>query len=575
MLNFRYVKFKNFMSYGNVWTKFKFENSETFLICGENGVGKSSIIEAVVYGCYGKSLSGIKDDKLINNINESGLEVEVEFEKDNNIYRINRGRKTDNGNFVKIFKNSEEISLDSITHTNKKIAEIINISYELFIRIVIFSANHIPFFELSPRSGSVSQSMIIEELFQLLELADNAEKLKLQTKENSIQLQIEQAKIEQIERNKELLKNDKEKAKQRVIAWYKNHKLELKNLKDKAKSLNEVDLDLENEKEIHTKLQELNEHLSKIEHKLDELISNRTSYENNKTKLTNELESLADNKCPYCKQYFKEDDLKIDKIKSAIKIFEKLLLEITEKIEEETNKTDIIATKLEKTKTELTILDINELDTIILEKNTINDLITTTEKNENPHIEAYDEISTRVDTPIDYKITNELIDNIEHQKFLYKLLTNKNSFIRKSLLNKHIPYLNIRLNEYLKAMELDYTVKFSHDLTANIKKMGKTLDFGNLSNGQRARVNIALSLSFKDMLQTIHGQINICVLDEILDKGLDPIGTESVVKLLKKKAKDEKVAIYVITHRSEIDNIFDNIIKISIDNNFSKIESYN
>jgi DNA repair exonuclease SbcCD ATPase subunit len=161
--------------------------------------------------------------------------------------------------------------------------------------------------------------------------------------------------------------------------------------------------------------------------------------------------------------------------------------------------------------------------------------------------------------------------NIEHQKFLYKLLTNKNSYIRKTLLNKHIPFLNERLYYYLTELELPHIVKFGHDLSAQIHKFGKKLEFGNLSNGQKSRVNIALSLAFRDILEKIYGKINILIMDEVLDRGLDGPGAELAAKILKHKTNQDNISLFVITHRNEMDSVFDNIITIEMENNFSKV----
>jgi DNA repair exonuclease SbcCD ATPase subunit len=115
-------------------------------------------------------------------------------------------------------------------------------------------------------------------------------------------------------------------------------------------------------------------------------------------------------------------------------------------------------------------------------------------------------------------------------------------------------------------------VEFTHEMTASISQFGRPLDFGNLSNGQRARVNIALSFAFRDVLQSIHDHINVCMLDEVLDVGLDAIGVQAAARMLKHKARDEGLSMYVISHRDEIDSAFDHRMTVQMSKGFSYIK---
>jgi DNA repair exonuclease SbcCD ATPase subunit len=174
--------------------------------------------------------------------------------------------------------------------------------------------------------------------------------------------------------------------------------------------------------------------------------------------------------------------------------------------------------------------------------------------------------------PINYDEINKITKEADHQKFLLKLLTKKDSFVRKALLNKNIPYLNQKLTHYLTVLGLPHKVEFTHEMTASISQFGHELDFGNLSAGQRARVNLALSFAFRDVLQSIHTKINVCMLDEALDHGLDSVGVQSAVKLLKKKAREEELCMFVITHR-EVDSAFDHTMTIQLSKGFSYVKT--
>jgi DNA repair exonuclease SbcCD ATPase subunit len=156
-------------------------------------------------------------------------------------------------------------------------------------------------------------------------------------------------------------------------------------------------------------------------------------------------------------------------------------------------------------------------------------------------------------------------------KFLLKLLTRKDSFVRRVLLNKTLPFLNQRLQDYLTALGLPHQVQFTHEMTASITEFGRLMDFGNLSNGQRARVNLALSFAFRDVLQSMHQRINICLLDEVLDVGLDSVGVTAAARMIKHKARDEGLSLYIISHRDEIDSAFDRVLTVQKSDGFSRI----
>jgi ABC-type multidrug transport system ATPase subunit len=166
---------------------------------------------------------------------------------------------------------------------------------------------------------------------------------------------------------------------------------------------------------------------------------------------------------------------------------------------------------------------------------------------------------------------NHLKSTLSHQKFLIQLLTQKDSFIRKKLLNANLKYLNSRLQKYLADLELPYLVEFNANMTADIKYLGRKLTFTNLSNGQRSRVNIALTLAFRDVRQKMSNSINVCLFDEALDIGLDSAGMLAAISMLKRKAFEDGVTIYIVTHRDECNNLFNQVINVRMVNDFSQI----
>lgn len=171
----------------------------------------------------------------------------------------------------------------------------------------------------------------------------------------------------------------------------------------------------------------------------------------------------------------------------------------------------------------------------------------------------------------DEKAVDEASELLDHQEFLYKLLTKKDSFVRKALLTKNIPFLNTRLDHYLNLMGLNHKVLFTEEMGVNISKFGTQWSYGNLSGGQKARVNLALSFAFRDVLQARYTKINFCMLDECLDTGLDDVGVGLAAKTIKNVAISEQLAMLVISHKGEISNLFDSKLEVELRNGFTNV----
>ena len=587
MIQFKLISLRNFLSYGNNTTVIQLERPGTTLIIGEdldnttsgvggNGTGKSSIINALTYAIYDKPVSNISKDNLVNNINKKHMEVVVEFVANNGKhYTVKRTRKAKvgaAGNTVYLYENGKDITPDSASHTNTLIEQIMGIPYELFARIVVFSASHVPFLDLPAKSHwQANQTDIIEELFGLTMLSLKANHLKDIIKETEIKLDHKKVKIEALEKEHIRHGQQIDSAKKRVDSWGQQNNISTKALRAKLKKIEAVDID--EQKSLHDTLSGLNFDLSEqleksrlVERHLVGLIELMTKNEN-------ELEHLRDAKCPYCLQAYAQAHLKIkdceDKTDTLVDEIEKHREEhkvIKVRIEELTH-------FLKDVKQKITVDDLEELLEIKNKSDTIKSRIEELERTINPYIEPLQELENFKLEKIEYDEVNTITKLLDHQRFLLKILTKKDSFVRKALLNKNIPYLNARLKHYLTILGLPHKVEFTHEMTASISQFSNPLDFGNLSAGQRARVNIALSFAFRDVLQNLHTKINICILDEVLDVGLDTVGVQSAARLLKRKARDEGLSLYIISHRDEISGAaFDRTITVQLSKNFSYIK---
>jgi DNA repair exonuclease SbcCD ATPase subunit len=189
-----------------------------------------------------------------------------------------------------------------------------------------------------------------------------------------------------------------------------------------------------------------------------------------------------------------------------------------------------------------------------------------------PYEEQIVEMAQQALQEIDYDELNRLTRLQEHQEFLLKLLTSKDSFIRKKIIEQNLSYLNSRLTHYLDRIGLPHTVVFQNDLTVSIEELGRELDFDNLSRGERNRLILSMSWAFRDVWESLYEPINVLFIDEMIDNGMDTQGVENSLALLKKMSRDRHKSIWLVSHKDELAGRVENILKVVKENGFT---SYN
>lgn len=582
------------MSFGNQDTTFDLNGHGTTLITGENldytidgnstnGIGKTTLLNAITFVLYAKPVTNVATlDKLINFVNGKNMLVSIRFEKNGTYYQINRARKTKagaEGNYVEIYSNesgfdfSEEDLITEASRPNVQIEKILGINYELFVRIVLFTADRNSFFDLKEREtskGKASQTSIIENLFGITELSEKAEVLKQKTKVKNDELKI-------LKERNDLIKQEIDRHEQQLIAaanrikqWELTKAEDIEKLEQQIIKIDEINV--EHEKEIHAKLNAFVEEHNKIQPQYNTLKKETDIISSEIIKIDKKVEHLVDDKCPFCLQDYQGAKDKIIELTEEKQMLSKALEENKQNLDALNDQLTELKVVIDEIKQELIIPNYNDLVDVDVKKKTLIAKLVDLQNATNPHEEALIELdNVKLNEPEDEKI-EQLSYYVSHQQFLHKLLTKKDSFVRKVLLNKNLPFLNERLSHYLTNLGMDHKIEFTHQLTVNISKFGKSLDFGNLSRGQQSRVNLALSLSFRDILQKLHTPINLCIFDEVLDVGLDGAGVALATKMLKRKAREEKIKLYIISHKQEINGIFDNTIRVIFSGGFSTLE---
>ena len=182
----------------------------------------------------------------------------------------------------------------------------------------------------------------------------------------------------------------------------------------------------------------------------------------------------------------------------------------------------------------------------------------------NPYTEQMDELKNTALKEVDWNTMNELQNIKAHMDFLYKLLTSKDSFIRKRIIDQNLAVLNRRLAYYLEKTGLPHQVRFLNDLTVEITELGRDLDFDNLSRGERNRLILSMSWSFRDVWESLYQSINLLFIDELIDSGMDTAGVESAIGILKKMSRERSKNIYLISHKDELSSRVNNILKVNV-----------
>lgn len=706
MLSIKRISMRNFFSFGNAAQVLELDSTDLALVLGQNndasigddaagrrnGVGKSAIIQGIVFGLYGKSIGNdIKIPNLVNKINAKNCEVIIDFEKDGVEYRIERGRNPTFFNFLTLDdkQNVVDDSRGEKKDTQEDLNEILGISQLLFEHIVVLNANVEPFLSLSQQK----QREMIEELLGITQLTEKANLLKDMYRETKRQADQEKFKIETITESNKRIQQSIESLQTRANEFEQKKAQTIKDLTDNLHDFEDIDFshlfvlaaqmedaikhnnirtNLENRvSQLAIKHEEYSsslqlkkesvlkqiEDLSKFDidaelalheelemwNTLDQMLKDSNAkkrfkeqqirivteklsiHTSNLEKVHIHLVSLEDNKCPMCKNTIQDNhnhtDLKLQ-AESNIKIFEERIREVQSELDvlnSELNDIEIFDMptkpvtyyaslseaklhehKLDELKKkslddEINIYD-DELMTAFSElegteikeviesfsteevkdlQRTYNTYISSLERemnSQNPFFEQIETLKTNSIQSVDYDEYNKLVKLSDHQDYLAKLLMNKDSFVRRRIIEQNISFLNARLQYWIDKSGSQHTVEFLNDLSVDINLNGQSYDFKQLSRGERTRVIIALNLAFRDTYESLYQGINILLVDELLDNGLDSGGIECSWHMLQDLSAIRGKNIFVVSHREELVNRASSILRVVKEDSFSTME---
>jgi DNA repair exonuclease SbcCD ATPase subunit len=582
MIKIKNLTVRNFMSVGNQTQAIDFDKGQLTLVLGENldlggddsgarnGTGKTTIINGLSYGIYGQALTNIKRDNLINKINSKGMLCTVTFEKDGVEYHIERGRKP---NLLKFSINGQEQNLDDLDEsqgdsreTQKAIEEMFGMSHEMFKHLVALNTYTEPFLALK----AADQRNIIEQLLGITLLSEKAEALKEQLRITKDSITTENTRLETVKASNERIQQSIEALERKQKMWDDTKETSVENLRKSIDRLSTIDID----SEITAQRLLVEWTANKKERdNLVSLIAKQTATldreQKNFDKFESELTLLADHKCHSCGQDIHDEkhDTMVEKKSAQVKESADAIAEHQSELAAFNEALELVGELGACPK-----VHYDNLEQALNHKNTLSSLEKDLEikiAETNPYLEQIEELKKTAVQELDWESVNALVRVKEHQEFLYKLLTNKDSFVRKRIIDQNLAFLNQRLTYYLDKIGLPHIVEFQNDLTVIITQLGQDLDFDNLSRGERNRLILSMSWAFRDVWENLYHPINLLFIDELVDSGMDASGVESSIAVLKKMTRERNKNVFLISHRDDLTSRVNHVLKVIKENGFT------
>ncbi len=569
------------MSVGNSTQAINFDRRDLTLVLGENldlggdgsrnGTGKTTIINALSYALYGTALTNIRRDNLVNKTNGKNMLVSLDFAVHGRDYRIERGRKP---NVLKFYVNNEEQSAEDDSQgdsreTQDAIEHTLGMTHDMFRHILALNTYTEPFLALKAND----QRAIIEQLLGITLLSERAERIKELNRTTKDAISQEEMRIRAVQEANRRIEEQIISLEKRRDLWTKKQAEDCAGFATAIQALEHIDIEAEVQahrdlEAYHLKKKQIDEHQKWVR----QIDQDDSKLEKDRQKLQRDIDALQQHRCHACGQDLhdsKQDEILRAKQNNVQEIALQLLANQTQRIEHLNEIDDLGALGTAPT------VFYDDLEQALNHRNSLDSLrrdLVARSAETDPYTEQIEEMQGKALQSITYDDLNELTRIFEHQDFLLKLLTNKDSFVRKKIIEQNLGYLNQRLTHYLDRIGLPHQVIFQNDLTVEITELGRDLDFDNLSRGERNRLILSMSWAFRDVWESLYHPINVLFIDELVDSGMDTQGVENSLALLKKMSRDRHKSIWLVSHRDELAGRVENILKVVKENGFT---SYN
>ena len=568
MITFQKIKWKNLLSTGNHWTEIDFQSNHTNLVIGTNGAGKSTILDALTFVLFNKPFRKINKSQLVNAVNERECQVEIDFSINTKQYKVQRGIKP---SLFNITVNGVELHKEADDRAMQKILEqgILKLNYKSFTQIVILgSSSFVPFMQLS----SPNRREVIEDLLdiRIFSAMNNLIKDRIREKKNN---------IKSLDLKRDNIKDKMNMQKKFITELEDMGKQNIEKNKGNINTLiAESDQYVLDNEEIEKTVVERTEEQSKLigsGEKLATLNNLKGKISNKVSTLTKEHKFFTDNvSCPTCTQPI-EESFRLNRISDAqdkAKELQSGYQELKNAIQKEEDR-ERLFTKLSKEITKLNN-DISQNNTrISLNQRQVRDLeseiqtITERIKNRNTENEKLVEFKTSLQKTVDE--LSDRREDIAHYDFAYSLL--KDDGVKTKIIKKYLPFINQQVNRYLQLMDFYINFTLNEEFTETVKSpIHEDFSYSSFSEGEKMRIDLALLFTWREVARVKNSvNTNLLIMDEVFDSSLDGFGVDEFLKIIRYIIKDAN--IFVISHKTELHDKFDNCIKFDKVKGFSKI----
>ena len=567
MIKFKKIRWKNFLSTGDHWTEINFLEKNTNLIIGHNGSGKSTLLDALTFVLFNKPFRKINKSQLVNTVNERECLVELEFDVNARDYVVRRGIRP---NTFDIEVNGSPLHRQADDRSNQRILEdnILKVNYKSFTQIVILgSSTFVPFMQLNaPNRREVIEDLLDIRIFSFM---NNLLKDKIRLKKEQVR---------SLKLKRENL-HDKIKMQEKFITEIENRSKE--DIKSKKEKINELIKESDNcvnsNEELELEVSGLIEDQEKVtgaDKKLRKLNNLKGKLSNKVSTITKEHKFFTDNTvCPTCTQHI-EEDFRLNRIKDAQSKAKELQTgyqELEKAIKNEEDRERLFTTLTK---------EITKLNNVISQNNTkisgfnrqIRDLeseiqkFTEQLKNRNIEHEKLNEFKESLQKTDDQ--LSERNQDIVHHDFAYSLL--KDDGVKTKIIKKYLPLINQQVNRYLQMMDFYINFKLNEEFIETVESpIHEDFSYSSFSEGEKMRIDLALLFTWREVARVKNSvNTNLLIMDEVFDSSLDGFGVDEFMKIIRFVIKDAN--IFVISHKSDLHDKFDHLIKFSKERGFSK-----
>jgi DNA repair exonuclease SbcCD ATPase subunit len=568
MILFKKIRWKNFLSTGNQLTEIDFEKNNTNLIIGTNGAGKSTILDALTFVLFNKPFRKINKPQLVNTTNERECLVELEFTVNSRDYIVRRGIKP---NVFDIEVNGTSLHKQADDRANQRVLEqsILKLNYKSFTQIVILgSSTFVPFMQLT----TTNRREVIEDLLDIRIFSAMGNLIKDKIREKKDQIKSLDLKKQTIRDKMKMQQNFIEELENRGNANIDSNNVKIDKLDEEVSHYIKQNSILEENIHEYTKEQESVTGAAK---KLSKLNTLRGKISQKVSTITKEHKFFSENTvCPTCTQDI-EEEFRLNRISDAQNTAKELKsgfdeLESTIKFEQERERQ---FNTFSKEITKLTHGISQNNTRISLNQRQIRDLeheiqiITSNLQNRNTEHEKLEEFRENLQKTIEY--LSDRKQEVVHHDFAYSLL--RDDGVKTKIIKKYLPFINKQVNRYLQMMDFYINFKLDGEFSETVESpIHEDFSYSSFSEGEKMRIDLALLFTWREVARVKNSvNTNLLIMDEVFDSSLDGFGTDEFLKIIRYVIKDAN--IFVISHKSELHDKFENVIKFDKVKGFSRI----